>query len=344
MAVPEENQRAEYHYIPGFGSLADFIAADGDHSVAIYRRFDRLAARDLLYYQSELSRLQAIQDEYDVEDAKGVERSEQADSWHHIRCNARDWNTLRHAAEKSPSAAAPPNASSIEDGARKRVELAMEIRKTLKDYREALIQENTLLSMHHPSQQTMTALSNYFHTRTTMADARSSTYPMLSGASSQLYPPGMSSYQIDQSDYVSLSQSYGSDLLTHFLKTYCARLFRVRPPSPVLPQHEGVTISHLPRSQATHYSIQRVRFVASFITTLTAAILLFLPIYTLYHTAAATPALTLGLIALFTILFAGAIVVMTQARRAEVFGACAGYAAVLVVFVSGDFVGSSGGG
>jgi hypothetical protein len=51
----------------------------------------------------------------------------------------------------------------------------------------------------------------------------------------------------------------------------------------------------------------------------------------------------LGFIALFTVLFAGAIPLVTNARRAEVFGACAAYAAVLVVFVSGDLGGGGGG-
>ena len=71
--------------------------------------------------------------------------------------------------------------------------------------------------------------------------------------------------------------------------------------------------------------------------------LLIAPIYTLYHAALSNRALTLVLIVLFTFVFAGAIVIMTQARRAEVFGACAAYTAVLVVFVSGDFVGGSKG-
>lgn len=79
--------------------------------------------------------------------------------------------------------------------------------------------------------------------------------------------------------------------------------------------------------------------MASPITTLTATILLFLPIYTLYNIPSPQAGLTLGLIVMFTVLFACSIVVMTKSRRAEVFGACVAYAAVLVVFVSGDFAG-----
>jgi hypothetical protein len=70
---------------------------------------------------------------------------------------------------------------------------------------------------------------------------------------------------------------------------------------------------------------------------------LFLPIYALYHTAASKRNLTLGLIALFTVLFAVTIRLVTNASRSEIFGACAAYAAVLVVFISGDFAASGGG-
>lgn len=42
----------------------------------------------------------------------------------------------------------------------------------------------------------------------------------------------------------------------------------------------------------------------------------------------------LGLIAMFTILFAASVAGLTSARRTEIFAATAAYAAVLVVFVS----------
>lgn len=42
----------------------------------------------------------------------------------------------------------------------------------------------------------------------------------------------------------------------------------------------------------------------------------------------------LGLIAMFTVLFAASVGVLTNARRVEIFAATAAYAAVLVVFVS----------
>ena len=44
----------------------------------------------------------------------------------------------------------------------------------------------------------------------------------------------------------------------------------------------------------------------------------------------------LGIIAGYTTMFATCVGLLTNARRSEVFAACAAYAAVLVVFVSGN--------
>lgn len=64
--------RAQFNYENGYASLASFIASDVDKSTAIYRRFDRLSARNLLFLQSELEELQDLQDQFDAEDSKGA--------------------------------------------------------------------------------------------------------------------------------------------------------------------------------------------------------------------------------------------------------------------------------
>lgn len=51
------------------------------------------------------------------------------------------------------------------------------------------------------------------------------------------------------------------------------------------------------------------------------------------------PNLQLGLIALFTSLFAATLALLTNARLAEMFAATAAYAAVFVVFISGSLGG-----
>lgn len=68
---------------------------------------------------------------------------------------------------------------------------------------------------------------------------------------------------------------------------------------------------------------------------MTAAILLIGAIVSLYYVS--RPKSKLAMIAIFTILFAASVGTLTSAKRQEVFAASAAYAAVLVVFVSGDF-------
>lgn len=72
MSSDSDNGIVQVQFVNGYASLAAFIASDADKSTAIYRRFDRLSARNLLFLQSELEELQGLQDEYDEEDKKGM--------------------------------------------------------------------------------------------------------------------------------------------------------------------------------------------------------------------------------------------------------------------------------
>lgn len=77
----------------------------------------------------------------------------------------------------------------------------------------------------------------------------------------------------------------------------------------------------------------RLRAVVSVVNIVAAAAFLFGAVYNLYYVS--SNEVKLGLIALYTVAFASCVGLLTNAQRAEVFGACAAYAAVLVVFVSG---------
>lgn len=73
--------------------------------------------------------------------------------------------------------------------------------------------------------------------------------------------------------------------------------------------------------------------MVSTINAILAATFLFGAIYNLYYVT--QDQVKLGLIAGYTVCFALSVSIVTNARRSEVFGASAAYAAVLVVFVSG---------
>lgn len=351
MSLRAEKTGPHVNYVPGFGSLASFIASDSDHSTFVFRRFDRLAARDLIYYQSQLSQLQAEQDALDVSDTVNLQSTEGGEKHcEQMQYCIQDWKCFENAALNSAYSDRECATGTSGETWRKRMDLAMKIRTTLKDYREAIIQESSLLAMPTPSPQTMKGMSRFFHKPLHSSHGGLTAqgfYSELSGASSSLYPANISSSasQIRASDYVSLSNQTEPDLLTYLLRTKLSRLFSITPPPPTLPSyHTGLpqhTISHLSRTQIKYYSYERVRFTTLLITTLAAAILLFTPIFTLYKTSASRPSLTLGLIAMFTIIFAGSLAVLTTASRSEIFAACAAYSAVLVVFISGDFASGS---
>ena len=110
-----KDDMAEIHYVKGYPSLAAFIASDRDKSTAIYRRFDRLSARNLLYMQSELVELEARQDAFDAEDSRGT--LEAKDS-------ARNWQALNKKASETGNTKE-----------KERLMIVGDIRKKLKDYR-----------------------------------------------------------------------------------------------------------------------------------------------------------------------------------------------------------------
>lgn len=106
------NQRKEYPN--GFATVAAFIAKDQDNTSTIYRRFDRLTARNLLYLQSKLQKLEGIQDGLDDEDLRtdDLESKRAATSWE-------DFESLATKRKKE----------------KKRMEVAEEIERAIKTYR-----------------------------------------------------------------------------------------------------------------------------------------------------------------------------------------------------------------
>jgi hypothetical protein len=104
--------------LDGFPSLATFIASDPDHTSLVFKRFDKLAARNLLYLQSELAELQAKQDHFDVQDL-----SLENGSRRNREC-AMNWESFSAASQE------PDNEKQKE-----RMKLVIDIRAKLKEYR-----------------------------------------------------------------------------------------------------------------------------------------------------------------------------------------------------------------
>ena len=114
-------------YPNGFASVASFIAADNDNTVTIYRRFDRLAARNLLHLQGRLHKLEAIQDALDDEVLRdgNIDSARAASSWEEFE-----------------------ELSKTNEHIKKRMDLAGEIENAIEIYRkhsvlDGLIRENS---------------------------------------------------------------------------------------------------------------------------------------------------------------------------------------------------------
>lgn len=99
----------------GYASFAHFISSDPD--LAVYRRFNHIVARNLLYLQSELADLERRLREFDAEDY----REEKLGNMDHI-LSTRCWSTFSARAQ-SPSRE------------KEKMELILRIRALVKEYR-----------------------------------------------------------------------------------------------------------------------------------------------------------------------------------------------------------------
>lgn len=169
-----------------------------------------------------------------------------------------------------------------------------------------------MLSLGHPSKQSHTAVHNAF------MHVDSGDFPTLGGASTQLYDI--------REQTVALSRPRKEDPLTAFIRKYCTLLF-----------FERASIQH---RNLYYFSNKRIKIFVGVVNVLLAAAFLFGAIYNLYYVK--EDPIKLGLIAGYTTAFALCIALVTDATRSAIFGACAAYAAVLVVFVSGGLGGNVG--
>jgi hypothetical protein len=122
-----------------------------------------------------------------------------------------------------------------------------------------------------------------------------------------------------QDDLVALRQPADEDVVSKFLQDHWA--FQKRQ-----------TFDKVDRT--TIYQKKHVAWTVAALSISSAIVLLVVAITSLYNVQ--TPTLKLGLVVLYTTLFALTTALFTTAKRTEVFAVTAAYAAVLVVFISGN--------
>ncbi|KAK8107055.1 uncharacterized protein PG998_009068 [Apiospora kogelbergensis] len=190
----------------------------------------------------------------------------------------------------------------------RRMQLVHEIRSLMSEYRQALLSESRITSLPTPDRRTLEAFRWQLWKGT----------PWMSGSKCALGGNGRYIYD-DHNALVALKVPDQHDRMSQFAENHLGHLFKDRS----TPRHDG-------DSKVAFVSERSIaKFVSYFSTTLAAA-LLFGAILILYNVK--SPNAKLGLVTLFTVLFAASAGLLTNARRAEVFGTTAAYAAVLVVF------------
>jgi hypothetical protein len=317
----------------GFQALAKAIALSPDYECFIFHRFDRLAARNLLHLEAKLRYLQ-----HKLDEADKLALSPSADN--ESRRSIRAWEAFeRNAADPSR----PEHAQ---------MKLAEQIQETFEKYRrffvcimlliigflsvifDAMFSSDSFSLEYHPQTHDLaltvaeTALLQQNQIATleppraraiAVAQHLSHSYPDLSNDPSQKshFLAGLSANRLsNQGDLLSIRRPAEKDPLSRFLQDHW--------------------IFHTTSISAkTEYILeQHVNWVAAGVSTIVAAILLLGAILIL-HVLEDRRA-QLGVIGMLTVLFAGSVALLTNARRSEVFASTAAYAAVLVVFVSSE--------
>jgi len=269
------------HRKEGFADVARWIAVDPDNETFIYRKFDELAARNLLYLQSELLSFQKQLNELDKSDANSDDMD--------LKDASRTWETLTQQCDSG------------NEEARVRMDWIVRIRGKLKEYHEALLLQNEIAKLKRPNKRVLDVYRQWFK----------KPYPVLGGQAKTF---------LDASDdLVALNTSPEADYLSLFLRRHW----------PAKKELSRDGLHHIGRFNENSISIA-VAVISIFV----AAVLLVGSITGLYLVT--SDAAKLGMVAAFTAAFALSIGLMTNASRAEIFAATAAYAAVLVVFVSGN--------
>ncbi len=109
--------------IEGFPRVAYKLASDPDRTTTLFRRFDQLSARNLLYLEAELAQLEAQQNRFDDQDLIAADETT-------LECHT-NWSKFdRHAKEKNT------DTTFKQPGQAAKMELALKIRGKIKEYRK----------------------------------------------------------------------------------------------------------------------------------------------------------------------------------------------------------------
>lgn len=127
----------------GYTAAASWLAKDPDNETFVFRKFDKLAALNLLCLQSELLDLEKQLDEMHIMTVESYELD--------VKDAASTWETLISQAAQGQA-----------PGARERMKLIFKIRMKLKEYHEALLLQSNIAQLHRPDNRVLEAVRHFF--------------------------------------------------------------------------------------------------------------------------------------------------------------------------------------
>ncbi|KAJ3547765.1 hypothetical protein NM208_g1334 [Fusarium decemcellulare] len=261
-----------------YATFANFVASDPE--LAIFRSFQQLGSRNLLYLQSELLELENELKEFDHEDAVKADID--------VMLSSKCWESFSARAREQPRDAA-------------RMEVVRRIRETTKEYYEALLLRREVMKLPKPEDRVYEAFEGWFQ----------SERPFVGYGSDLLQ---------DRDDFIALSPAIGDDFLSRFLRNFVGKYLSG--------SRDDAT------GQVKYYSARRVSRLVTLVTVIAASLVIQAAIVALYLIK--NEVLRLGMIAVFTSVFAASLALMTDGRRTDIILATAACAAVLVAFVAQD--------
>ncbi|KAH8784635.1 hypothetical protein BGZ57DRAFT_940407 [Hyaloscypha finlandica] len=125
----------------GYPAVAAWMAKDPDSESFVYRKFDKLSARNLLNLQSELIDLESRQEKFDEESRNSNDQV--------LKQSNRKWETFAKNAV-------------VREQERQRMELNKEIRAKLREYHETLLLQSQIANLDRPSNRVLSAFHSWF--------------------------------------------------------------------------------------------------------------------------------------------------------------------------------------
>jgi hypothetical protein len=278
------------HLVTGYPKLAGHMELRPE--AAIFRRFGALNFRNLLYMQAELTSLDIQLCEREREDNRQTGYKPRY---------ALDWFWLNQSKSEDDSA---------------QIDLVLKIRKRLKEYNEALIQQSMIQNLPEPHKYDMKFIQTFLHNtsetgRLALVGDDAKTWGTVANPKS--YSPDLVAVRPRPKEDA-FSSWVANNAVVYLFRCGCARF---KKPHRV---HQVVGLDDNTILQVTYW-----------ITSIFASLILVASISMLYFVRS-MPA-RLGIIGVFNIVMSICLKPFTNAKRSEVFAITCAFAAVQVVFV-----------